>query len=69
MPIVTISTALRAISGEKQGSPQKTLTVQLPLTREFLNLTQIKSISNQVHAFVYELFKHIAASKRAIIRM
>ena len=29
--------------------------VQLPLGREFLNLTQIKSIPNQVHAFVYKL--------------
>jgi hypothetical protein len=28
MPIVTISTAPRAISGEKQGSPQKTLTAE-----------------------------------------
>ena len=44
MPIVTISTALRAISEEKQGSRQRTLTLDLAPTLQELQATGCESL-------------------------
>ena len=69
MTLDEITSALKSSDAVPLAALRASLANAEELGREFFNLAQIKSMPNQVHAFVYELLQHIAACKRSIIRM